>query len=202
MFVVSSHLRSVFPLPAGEGELFDVNPGPVHGGEELFEREPRFRFVGSQQGVTLIECMVYIAVFMILSSVAMGTFYLYWDHSKALIMATDDVSAALTAGERWRADVRNATGTITVETTASGETIKIPEGGTEVVYRFASGELRRQIGSANFNSFPFTKVLSSEMKSDSRGSVTAWCWELELAQRRRETHIPLLFTFEAAQKTP
>lgn len=160
------------------------------------------RFTRSRAGITLIECMVYIAVFMILSGVAMGTFYLSWFHSKSLISATDDISAALTTGERWRADVRHATGAITVETTASGETMKIPEGETEIIYRFESGELRRQIGSANFNSFPFTKVISSEMKLDTRGNVTAWRWELELAQRRKETHLPLLFTFEAAQKTP
>ena len=153
-------------------------------------------------GIMLVECIVYIAVFLILSGVAMGTFYLCWDHSKALISATDDISSALHAGERWRADVREATGTITVETTASGEIMEIPEGETEVVYRFDSGQVQRQTGSASFNPFRLTKVMSSEMKTDVRGGVTAWCWELQLAQRRKETHLPLLFTFEAAQKTP
>lgn len=156
----------------------------------------------SQAGITLIECLIFIAVFLILSSVAMGTFYFCWDHSKALIQATDDISAALNAGESWRADVRNATGTITIETTPSGEVMKIPEGATEVVYRFDSNQVQRQVGAASFNPFRLGKVASSEMKSDSRSGVTAWRWELELAQRRKETHLPLLFTFEAAQKTP
>jgi hypothetical protein len=30
--------------------------------------------------------------------------------------------------------------------------------------------------------------------------VTAWRWEVELTPRRKETHLPLLFTFEAAVK--
>jgi Tfp pilus assembly protein PilE len=153
-------------------------------------------------GITLIECMTFIAVFLILSSIAMGAFYFFWDRSAALISATDDISAALNAGERWRADVRGATGTITVETLASGETVNIPEGESEVVYHFASGRMQRQIGSASFNPFQLTKILSSEMKSESRGGVKAWRWELQLAQRRKETYLPLLFTFEAAQKTP
>ena len=40
------------------------------------------------------------------------------------------------------------------------------------------------------------------MKPDARGEVRAWRWELELAPRRKETHLPLLFTFEAAQTKP
>jgi hypothetical protein len=39
------------------------------------------------------------------------------------------------------------------------------------------------------------------MVKETRGSVTAWRWELELASRRKETHLPLLFTFVAAAKT-
>lgn len=155
-----------------------------------------------QTGVTLIECLMFLIVFLILSSVATGAFYLCWNHSDALISAADDISAALNAGERWRADVRGATGTITIETTASGEIMKIPEGETEVVYHFAAGQVLRQVGAASFNPFRLTKVISSEVKLDARGGVTAWRWELQLAHRRKETYLPLLFTFEAAQKIP
>jgi Tfp pilus assembly protein PilE len=158
--------------------------------------------MGSRAGMTLIECITFIAVFLILSSLAMGAFYMCWNHSQALIWATDDISAALNAGERWRADVRHATGTITVETTASGETMTIPEGQTEVVYHFASGQVRRQIGPATLAPLLLPRVIASDMKPDTRGSVTAWRWELQLAERRKETHLPLWFTFEAAQKTP
>ncbi len=153
-------------------------------------------------GITLVECMCYIAVFLILSAVAMGTFYLSWDHSKALISATDDISAALRAGERWRADVRAASGTIQIEKTSSGEVVIIPEGGKEIVYRLNAGEMRRQAGSDGFSALLLPRVVSSEMIPDTRGGVQAWRWELEVAQRRRETHLPLMFTFEAAQKTP
>jgi hypothetical protein len=41
------------------------------------------------------------------------------------------------------------------------------------------------------------------MKLNARGIVTAWRWELELLPRRKEAHLPLLFTFEAvAQAKP
>jgi hypothetical protein len=150
----------------------------------------------------LVECITYFAVFLILSATAMGSFYLCWDHSKALISASDDISAALTAGERWRADVRAASGTINIETTASGEVVKIHEGEKEIVYTFDSRQVARQVGAANLPVLLLPRVISSDMELDSRGGVTAWRWELQVAQRRKETHLPLLFTFEAAQKTP
>jgi Tfp pilus assembly protein PilE len=154
-----------------------------------------------QAGITLIECMSYIVVFLILSSVALGSFYLCWDHSKALRSASDDISAALVAGERWRADVRAASGTINVETTASGEIVKIPEGEKEIVYTFDSKEVQRQVGAVSLPVMLLPRVISSEMKPDPRGGVTAWRWELQVAQRRKEMHTQLMFTFEAVQKT-
>ena len=150
----------------------------------------------------LVECISYIAVFLILSGVAMGSFYLCWDHSKALISASDDISAALRAGERWRADVRTASGTITVETRANGEIVKIPEGEKEITYTFDSKKIERQVGMVSLPVMLLPRVISSEMQPDTRGGVTAWRWELQVAQRRKETHLPLLFTFEAVQKTP
>lgn len=148
----------------------------------------------------LIECLVYIAVLTILMAVAVGVFYVCWNGFEALISTSDDVGAALRAGERWRADVRCASGTISVENTASGQVVNIPEDGKEVVYSFDSSEIRRQIGPNGSSQVFSMKVKSSEMKSDVRGGVRAWQWELELPERPRGPHVPVLFTFEAAQK--
>jgi hypothetical protein len=153
-------------------------------------------------GFMLLECMVYIIVFTILLGIGMAAFYFCWDHSKALIYATDDITSALRAGERWRADVRGATGAILVEPTAEGETATIPEGTKEIFYRFDAGEVRRQIASSGFSELLLPGVKSSQMKMDARGGVSAWRWEVELIQRRKETHLPLLFTFEVAQTQP
>jgi Tfp pilus assembly protein FimT len=149
----------------------------------------------------LIECLVYIAVLTVLMAVAVGVFYVCWDGFKALISTTDDVSAALRAGERWRADVRDASGTISVENSASGQVVRIPEGGRQIVYSFDSSEIRRQAGPGGSFQVVLAKVKSSEMKSDTRGGVRAWQWELELPERQRGPHVPMLFMFEAAQKT-
>jgi len=150
-------------------------------------------------GILLTECLVYIAVFAILMAVGTAAFYLCWDDSKATIYATDDIGAALRAGERWRADVRNATGKISVAQSATGEVVHIPAPGKEIVYRFESGEVRREFPASQISQLLLPKVNGSQMSEEDRNGVTAWRWELDLVVRRPETHLPLLFTFEAAQ---
>jgi hypothetical protein len=155
-----------------------------------------------QAGFLLVECLAYIAVFAILLGGATTVFYYCWDHTQAVIYATDDIASALRAGERWRADVRMATGTISVATTAAGEDVNIPEGEKEIIYRFDSGEVRRQVSSSDFSELLLPKAKTSQMKLDARGQVRAWRWELELIPRRKEANLPLRFTFEAAQTKP
>jgi len=154
------------------------------------------------EGVLLMECLVYIAVFALLTSIGLAAFYLCWDHSKALIYATDDIGATLRAGERWRADVRHATGKISLESSAAGELVRLPEREQFVVYRFEAGEVRREIPALHTSELLLARAKTSQMSTELRGGVTAWRWELELGLRRTETQLPLLFTFEAAQTNP
>lgn len=152
-------------------------------------------------GVSLLECLVYIAVFAVLMNVGGAAFYFCWDHTRSVIYATDDIESAMRAGECWRADVRAATGKISIATTATNEIVQIPAGKEKILYRFESGELRREIPEKNNSRLLLAKVKTSQMLADERASVQAWRWELELNSRRKETHLPLLFTFEAVTKT-
>jgi hypothetical protein len=98
--------------------------------------------------------------------------------------------------------VRAATGKITVETTATGEVVRIPEGARVVSYRFESGGVSRQTSTTENPVLLLANVKTSQMEMDARGAISAWRWELELLQRRKGTLMPLLFTFEAAQTKP
>jgi Tfp pilus assembly protein FimT len=156
-----------------------------------------------QTGIMLMQCLVYMSVFAILLGIGTAAFYFCWDHTRAVISATDDIASALHAGERWRADVRSATGTISVEAMAAGETVRIPKAnGGEIRYRFENGELRREMSDGQVSWRLLSKVKASEMKTELRSGVTAWRWELELTPRRKEGALPLRFTFEAAQTKP
>ena len=154
----------------------------------------------ARAGYLLIECLVYLSVIVVVIGLGLGAFYVCWDYSKALHYATDDITAALHAGERWRADIRNATGKITVETTPEGERLRIPHGAGEIIYNFNVGEVRRQIASSGFSELLLPRVKASQMVTETRGTAAAWRWEVELTPRRKETHLSLLFTFEAAAK--
>lgn len=151
-------------------------------------------------GMFLIECLVYMAVFVIVLGGATTAFYFCWNHSDALVAATDDIASALHVGERWRADVRAATGKITVQTNATGEIVRIPEGARVVAYRYESGSVSRQFSATAKPLLLLGNVKASQMIMDARDGVSAWRWELELDQHRKETHLPLRFTFEAAAK--
>lgn len=153
-------------------------------------------------GILLIECLVYMAVFGILLGIGTAAFYFCWDHSKALIFATDDITAALHTGERWRADVRSATGKISSEATADGELLRIPHGTNEVFYSFHDSAIYRKLASANFSEQLLPKVKTSKMTAEVRDAVNAWCWDVELTPRRKETLLPLRFTFEAVPAKP
>ncbi|HEV2693607.1 MAG TPA: prepilin-type N-terminal cleavage/methylation domain-containing protein [Verrucomicrobiae bacterium] len=155
-----------------------------------------------QRGVTLIECLVYVAVFPILLGIGLASFYFCWDHTRATIFTANQVETVLRAGEGWRADVRAATGPIAVKSTETGETVTIPENGKDVLYRFENGELRREIPAQNHSRLLLAKVKTSEMKAAARDNVRAWQWEVELTPPRAENRFPMLFTFEAAQAKP
>jgi hypothetical protein len=155
-----------------------------------------------RSGATLIECIVYVAVFAILLGIGTASFYLCWDHTRSTIFTADEIESALRVGEAWRADMRAATGTISIETMAAGQTVKIPQDGKMIIYRFTGGELWRDIPAQNNSRLLLAKIKTSAMKTGARDNVTAWRWDVELTPRRKEPFIPLRFTFEAAQTKP
>ncbi len=79
--------------------------------------------------------------------------------------------------------------------------LRIPRAKDEIFYSYHNGALRRQAASRP-PELLFAKVNSSQMQTETRDGVTAWRWELVLNERRPETQLPLLFTFEAAQTKP
>jgi hypothetical protein len=154
------------------------------------------------RGVSLIECLVYIAVFALMLGGGTAAFYFCWDHTRSVIFTSGEIESALHTGEAWRADVRAATGKIFVETSAVGSTVKIPEGKNEVTYRFVDDQLFRETSAPQHSRVLLERVKVSEVKSTARGGLDAWRWELELQPRQAETRSPLCFTFEAAQAKP
>ncbi len=141
----------------------------------------------NRRGFTLIEVLVYLVGLTVLLTAAYPAFEKTIRGSRDLRRNADDILRAVHAGERWRADVRAATGPIRVE----GSRLVIPHSRGEVVYEFDGQTVRR-----NGQSF-LRDVKSSGMTAERRSRVTLWRWEVELTSPRREPAVRPLFAFEA-----
>ncbi len=167
------------------------------GGDSQMNTRPNRR-ARRQQGISLIEMIVYMALFVVVVGCATKTFFDCMDNTRALRRSADDVARALEIGERWRADVRGAVGAVQLTVNDSMEQLRIPAPAGEVTYTFANGEVRRRASLTAPNTLWLSGVKSSQMQSDARGRVAAWRWELELKPARKEALVRPLFTFESA----
>jgi hypothetical protein len=155
----------------------------------------RFDF---QHAFLTVECLVYIGVLAILLGAAFVTFYRCVDSSLGLRRNADDITSALHAGERWRADVRASTGVLMVEADPQGDILRIPNGKSDVSYRLMTNSILRRTGAGPWICL-LPNVKTFRMESDPRHIVTSWHWELELEPRRKGavTRLRPLFTFTA-----
>jgi hypothetical protein len=148
-------------------------------------------------GIMLVECMVYIGALVVVLGLAFMTFYRCQDFSVGLRRNADAISRALNAGEMWRQDIRSATGQIRVESKETEQLLRIPQKHGEVLYRFCDSELRRRSREGGPWTVLLPQVKSSQMQPDVRTRVTAWRWELELIQSRKNARVRPVFTFQA-----
>jgi hypothetical protein len=158
-----------------------------------------------EHGYLLLEALVYIGVVFVLLGAGYAAMYRCIDRSLALRRNADDITSALHAGERWRADVRAATSQIRLDSTNAEQLLYLDGPGRAVVYRFATNDVTRRVGGG-----PWMRVLpsvkASTMTADPREHVTAWRWELEIAPRAvgsaKPGRVRPLFTFLAVPERP
>jgi type II secretory pathway pseudopilin PulG len=147
------------------------------------------------RGWSLMELLVYMAIFVIVVGCATATFFKSWDYSKSLRANADDIARAIDVGERWRADVRSASSSILPA--SGGELLRIPCASGEVLYSFTNGEIRRAAGQNSPETIWLRNAKSSQMQSEMRGGIAVWRWELELKSEKGDTRVRPLFSFEA-----
>ena len=160
---------------------------------------------GGQRAYLLIEALVYIAVIAALLGAGYAAMYRCVDSSIALRRNADDITSALHAGERWRADVRAATSQVRVENTDAGQLLYLDGPGGAITYLFATNAISRRVGAGSWTRV-LPSVKSSSMTADPREYVTAWRWELEIQPRTigavKPGRIRPLFTFLAVPERP
>jgi Tfp pilus assembly protein PilE len=145
----------------------------------------------ARDGVMMVEAMVYIALLGIVLIIASQVFNKGMNESAGLQRNVADIERAIHAGERWRADVRSATGAIQ----ANEQSFTIPQKEGAIVYEIRTNQLRRI--AANRSEVFLADVKDSKMIEERRGNIVGWRWELELQRRRKEVRVRPLFTFMA-----
>src|SRR5580765_2729022 len=121
---VSAHLGARTPPPR-----MDSQSSPP--GRQRFSRgQTKMRLLGRSKsrsnGFLLIDCLVYIGLLAVLLGLAFIAFYRVSDYSRHLSQNAADISRALYAGERWRKDVRTATGTPQLVQSGEGAVLHLP----------------------------------------------------------------------------
>jgi len=152
-----------------------------------------------QQGIMLVDCLVYLAIWTVVVGLAFSAFYRCMSYSKNLARNADDIARALKAGERWRQDVRAASGPFKLVAWEAvvEQALHIPQKTNEVIYLFIDGAVLRQ-GGTNAPWIPvLSGVKSSRMEQDERERLVSWRWEVELKSKQKVARVRPLFTFQA-----
>jgi hypothetical protein len=153
------------------------------------------------RGFLLIDCLAYMALLLVMLTLAFLAFHQMLDHSKKLQRNAADIARALDVGERWRAEVRTSVRAPRLEQTGHDLVLHLPRAQGEVLYSFRDGAVwRKDTARATAEWIAvIPKAQSSRMLAEGRKHVTAWRWELELAADKTPRVRPQ-FTFQAVAR--
>jgi len=150
----------------------------------------------AQGGFSLLECLVYCALFVLLLGLAGQGYYRVEAHSRGLRRNADEIARALGAGEHWRQDIRSAQAPPRVLEAGANGVVEVLTARGAIRYEFHDGAVWRQTPEAKAVQF-LAGVQSSRMTPDPRHDLQVWRWELELATQQKTPRLKPLFTFEA-----
>lgn len=149
------------------------------------------------RGVSLIEMLAYIALLAVLIAIAGKTLGRAWDQSTALRRNTDDIQRALHAGERWRQDIRAATGRVEAHTVEGAQGCLIPTAQGQILWLLNSNVVRRSAAEAAPEFVLLPRVKECRFVAEERAGIPAWRWEVELLSGPKPARVKPLFTFTA-----
>ncbi len=149
------------------------------------------------RGVTLIECLVYCSVLMILAATGIVLLGKMMGFHRDLERNANDITRSLNAGERWRADVRQATGPIRSFVEGESVLFEIPQETDSVLYQFDQHHLWRHTSSESPSWLALKDVSGCQFVLDSRSHTEAWRLEVHLKTKLKTVRVEPKFSFLA-----
>jgi Tfp pilus assembly protein PilE len=155
------------------------------------------KIIRREAGMLLLECLVYMALLVVVLNLAFAAYNRCAENSKRLNQNVDDVVRALQAGERWRDDIRAA-----MAIDSSEDSLRLVQSNATVDYRFDGHAVWRRANAGAPMARFLPAVKSSRMEQDARREVTAWRWKVELLTHGAPERCRPFFTFEAVPSGP
>lgn len=154
-------------------------------------------------GFTLVEMLTYIVVLAAILGVGGNALNRLWTVSGHIRREADDLRATLAAGERWRDDVRHSAGGISSEGSGTTQVLTLhPKAGAEVQWAFVEGVMLRRVGATNGWAPVLKQVRESAIREDTRGTIKAWRWDLELEPLSKKSRFRRQLSFLAVPNEP
>jgi type II secretory pathway component PulJ len=151
-------------------------------------------------GTTLVEVLVYLGAAGVVLVAMMQAFHVGYSSAVTLHRQAQQMTRALQAGERWRADVRQASAVPQLEQTSEGLRMIIPQLQGTVFYEFGTNGVYRT-GSAPGGTVPvLTEAIVSQVQSEWREGIQVWRWDVCLSPDRKSGRWRPVFTFVAVAR--
>jgi len=151
----------------------------------------------AQAGILLIEAVVYLSLFFLISGLAGAGFYRALEHVRRLDRTANEIGTVVSVGELWRADIRSATAPIRLEGQGANPRLVIPHGSSNTIWTSDKDVVSRQPPGQRAGANVLHGLAASVFLRDHRENATSWRWEIELTPARTDPAIHPMFTFQA-----
>ena len=148
--------------------------------------------------LSLIECLIYIAVLSVLLGIGYQGLSQLFTESARLRSNSSDMIAITHLGELWRDDVRRAgQRPLLLHELEITNGLEIVRSDRKVLYSHVGSSLYR-LASADVPPYPaLTNVKSSQFFLEQNQGIPVMRWEVELHSRNKKSKLRPLFSFQA-----
>ena len=160
-------------------------------------QSPTERRQSRRRAIALVECMVYIALVMLIVGLGLNMYLRLLGFHRDLERNNNDITRVLRAGEIWRADIRSAESVAVSTENDTTVRLELRNHDDLVSYRFEDETLWRSIGDGSAASPFLGGVADCRFIKETRDQVSAWRWEIHLKTKKKTVRIDPRFSFLA-----
>jgi hypothetical protein len=172
------------------------------GAEAMKPASPQTRPIReSDSGATLVEVLVFFSLLLVFMAIGFAAYDRVWFESRRLEQRADAVRGLTQFGERWREDIRSASGPPLIH--VDGRGMDIPVGTRVVTWKFEGKPafLSRTAQGERFQLAPWA-LSGGSFSRIPRPNCTGWATDIQFLASRSAPRPPVLRFIAASSGTP